>query len=232
MHAAQRARHSPHCCGAALAVPQWAGRHGAALAGPHLWHMVSTPHVTPCASNALLRSLTSSVASTECTRPAATSACLHRAGWGWGGGRHAWAGIWARCHPTTAAASSSQQPASRPACPPVGGYPVDGCGPSDALVSHKLAQTQLACASTAGHSRAHRGRQCGPATEQPTQVPRAPRRVGACQAAGSRGLWVPPPRPLHSLTCTLPTRACACLRAWCLLAHLRCSNPRRRRCRR
>lgn len=43
---------------------------------PHLWHMVSCARPTPCASNALVRSLTSSVTRTECTRPAAISACL------------------------------------------------------------------------------------------------------------------------------------------------------------
>ena len=46
----------------------------------HLWHMVSTPppSPTPCASKALPRSRSSSVASTECTRPAATRACLQQ----------------------------------------------------------------------------------------------------------------------------------------------------------
>ena len=65
---------------------QAGGRAGgrAASCSAHLWHIVSTPLVTPCASKALLRSLISSVASTECTRPAATSACLQWEGWGRG----------------------------------------------------------------------------------------------------------------------------------------------------
>lgn len=56
---------------------------------PNLWHMVSWVRPTPCASNALVRSLTSSVISTECTRPAATSACLQ----GRGGRQHGTCGM-------------------------------------------------------------------------------------------------------------------------------------------
>ena len=49
-------------------------------ATPHLWHMVGklSPSTAPCASQALPRSSSSSVASTECTRPAAIRACLQQ----------------------------------------------------------------------------------------------------------------------------------------------------------
>ena len=130
-------------------------------AQPHLWHMVSTGALAqPCASKALPRSAISSVASTLCTRPAAIRACLRR---GRGGG-----GRLARVHPLcactrVAAGRAGFQGASRhalaraglllavastagpPAGPPVGRDSVDGCGPGDTLLRHKLAQPQLAC---------------------------------------------------------------------------------------